>query len=264
MKTESAVDGGRLPNGMIPYQHQIDAANQILHERSTLLAYDVGVGKSLTAILVGRTYQQITGGKIVVVAPASLQTNWLNETRGLLDIELFSAGKIPSPYDFGDDKFYLVLDEAHYYQNNSSKRTQKIVALSKLAQGVLPMTATPIRNYPSNLFPLLKIVGHPLGNNFEAFKREYCGGKIAGSSNLKKLHREVLTKVITGSKEDHLDLPEFKRTLKQLPNTGVLQILFRGAFDKSRDEYKQRIRSGKYLRRDGRLFLLINSDKRHH
>lgn len=247
----------KLPNGMVPYPHQIQAAKEALHARRFLFAHDVGAGKTLSAILAGRTYQQQTGGKVVVIAPASLLTNWERETKGLMDCTILSAGKVPLADSFGGDPFYLIPDEAHYYQNPSSKRTQRMVALSNAAQGVLLLTATPIRNYPSNIFPLLKIMHHDLGKNFEAFKRRYCDGSNSGSSNLKELHRLVTTKMIVGDKADYLDLPPFKRILKQIELHGVGRITFDKVYHEKREEYKYRVKT-KEISSRGFHIVLIN------
>ena len=246
-----------LPNGMMPYTHQFDAARAALHNRRTILAFDVGVGKTLTSILTARAYQNLTGGNVAVVAPASLQTNWQRETDGLLDASIHSAGKVPNADDFGTRPFFLIADEAHYYQDPSSKRTQKMIALSRAAQGCMMLTATPIRNYPANLFPLLKIAHHPLGNNFEAYKRRFCDGKFAGSSNLKSLHGQIQNSIIMGSKEEYLDLPKFTRIQHKVEFWGAAKILFEDAMRKSREEYRQRIKSGE-ISEGGFHIVLLN------
>ena len=235
---------GRLPNGWTPYKHQIEAADSVLFNKRMLLSFDVGGGKTLTASMVGMAYEKMTGGRTVIIAPASLQVNWQRETSGLLDPLILSAGKIPTVDELGSDKFFLVLDEAHYYQNPSSKRTQAVRRLSDAAQGVLPMTATPIRNYPSNLFPLLKIIKHPLGENFERYKNKFCDGKLSGSSNLKELHWAIQNKLIIAEKEDLLDLPPFERMTKVVEFDTVGNLVFQKAFMDAKKEYKERVADG--------------------
>jgi len=238
------LTNGRLPNGWTPYEHQLSAADQIIQNRHALLSFDVGCGKTLTATMAGMAYQKLTGGRTVVIAPASLQVNWRRETQGLLDPSIHSAGKIPTLDDLGSEKFFLVLDEAHYYQNPSSKRTQAVRRLAQAAQGVLPMTATPIRNYPSNLFPLLKLIRHPLGENFDAYKRRYCDDKMSGSSNLMELHRLIQTKLIIAEKEDLLSLPPFDRFTKVVEFDAVGKYVFQKAFMDAKEQYKQRVADG--------------------
>lgn len=249
---------GRLPNGMSPYQHQIDAADRIMAEREILLSFDVGGGKTLTALLSGMGYNKLTGGKVVAVVPASLVEGWKRSAHGLIDLDIHSSGKIPRPNDYGSEKFFLILDEAHQYQNPQSKRTGAIQELAFQAQGVLPMTATPIRNYPSNLFPLLRLVGHPLGLSWKLYKETYCDNKHNGSSNLMELSRRIQNKLIIAEKEDLTDLPPFTRITKKVRFDTVGKLVFQSTFDKMKKEYIERVKSGEVSER-GWYIVMINN-----
>ena len=245
----------KLPNGMVPYAHQLEAAQTAIHQRKSLNAFEVGLGKTLTAILVGRVYKRTTDNDIVVVAPASLQENWRRELDGLLEAHICSAGKIPLPGDFSGP-FFLIVDEAHYYQNILSKRTKAILALSDASQGNMLLTATPIRNYPSNLFPLLKAIDHPVGQNYNRYLVRYCNAKVAGSSNLMSLHSQIQTSITTGSKEDYLDLPSFTRIMQKVKFWGIAQIIFNKAIGEMRKEYKLRVESGQISNRGFHIVIL--------
>ena len=245
-----------LPNGLVPYDHQVEAAKEILHNRSAILAFDVGVGKTLTALLAGMAYHEHTGGKVVVVCPPSLITNWIRESKDLVEPIVCSSGKIPAP-DMLTERFFLVADEAHYYQNISSQRTRKMLALANEADGTLLMTATPIRNYPSNIFPLLKMIGHPTGVNYAAFERMFCDGKKSGSSNLIDLHRQIAPSLILGSKDDYLYLPTFKRLMVPIEFFGVSKIIFSAALREMGEVYKQRVDDG-VISRKGWCIVLLN------
>ena len=63
----------------------------------------------------------------------------------------------------------LIADEAHALQNMASKRTQSFLKLTShrtLCLAVMLLTGTPAKNgRPSNLFPLLRAVGHPLARD---------------------------------------------------------------------------------------------------
>ena len=55
----------------------------------------------------------------------------------------------------------------------------------------LHMTGTPLTNRPRDLFPLLQLVGHPMGKSFLSFAKRYCaayhngyGWVSDGASNL--------------------------------------------------------------------------------
>lgn len=257
MLKDLVLVAGRLPNGIKPYTHQLSAANRIVAERKLLLSFDVGGGKTLTAILAGMGYQALTGGKVAVVAPASLQVNWSREIGDLMDVSLHSAGKIPQVDDFGSNRFFLILDEAHYYQNPRSQRTAAVQALADGADGVLPMTATPIRNYPSNMFPLLRLIDHPLGNSFPRYKERFCDDKLSGSSNLMELSRLIQSKLIIAEKEDLTDLPPFRRVTKKVQFDAVGKLLFQKTFRKLKNDYIDRMKSGDVSER-GWYIVMIN------
>lgn len=244
-----------LPNGITPYPHQLEAAREALAERRSINAFEVGLGKTLTALLVFMIYRKQTSGKAIVVCPPSLMENWQREANKLVDLDVYSAGKVPSPDDI-DGRYFLVADEAHYYQNITSQRTRKMLELSNAADGCIMMTATPIRNYPANIFPLLKIIGHPLGNNFELFKRNYCDGRYAGSSNLIELNSRIHRSLTLGSKEDFLELPSFERKMLPVKFTGAAQIIFDAAFHEMRELYRARVRSGEVSTKGFHIVLL--------
>jgi hypothetical protein len=174
----------------------------------------------------------------------------------LIDPIICSSGKIPSPDDF-TERFYLIADEAHYYQNIDSKRTQKMLALTDKSDGTLLMTATPIRNYPSNIFPLLKMLHHPLGNNYAEFERRYCNSKPSGSSNLIELHSRMSASLILGSKGEYLDLPVFQRIMSPVPMVGAGKIIFEATMRRMVEAYKQRIAS-REISNKGWCIVLLN------
>lgn len=82
----------------------------------------------------------------------------------------------------------------------------------------------------SNLFPLLKAVGHPLGRHQNAYELHYCEGKLmnfgrggpkwvaSGCSNLEQLQRLVRPCLLHMTKEDCLkDLPPMENVFHDIP-----------------------------------------------
>ena len=75
------------------------------------------------------------------------------------------------------NKFFLICDEAHVIQNIDTKKTKRTLALSSSPNcvGVLLLTGTPMKNgKASNLFPLLRCIGHKLGNSQVSSERSEC------------------------------------------------------------------------------------------
>lgn len=82
---------------------------------------------------------------------------------------------------------------------------------------------------PSNLFPLLRAVKHPLGRHQMAFEKHFCNGMLKsfgrgkpvwdanGCSNLKQLKRLVSSNLLHLTKDQCLTLPPLKRQRYEVP-----------------------------------------------
>jgi SNF2 family DNA or RNA helicase len=106
--------------------------------------------------------------------------------------------------------------------------------------GVLLLTGTPMKNgKPCNLFPLLKAVRHPFGNNQKEFERHFCAGAeknfgrgrpvwdASGSSNLKQLKRLVASHLLHLTKAQCLaELPPLTRETRKVPVSSRCQLQY--------------------------------------
>jgi hypothetical protein len=82
---------------------------------------------------------------------------------------------------------------------------------------------------PSNLFPLLRAVRHPFGDDQKIYEMFFCNGQLkrfrnkevwdaSGSSNLVVLNAHIISHVLYKTKEDCLkELPGKKREYKRVP-----------------------------------------------
>lgn len=127
-------------------------------------------------------------------------------------------------------------------QSIESARTKNFLALVKPSRcvGVLLLTGTPMKNgKPSNIFPLLKAVRHPIGNNRKAFEIHFCAGRekqyghgpkiwdASGSSNLEQLRELVSTHLLHLTKDECLkDLPPARREYKHVPVSSRQEMLY--------------------------------------
>jgi SWI/SNF-related matrix-associated actin-dependent regulator 1 of chromatin subfamily A len=92
------------------------------------------------------------------------------------------------------------------------------------------LTGTPLTNRPRDLFPLLQLVGHPLGRSFLPFAQRYCaayhngfGWAADGASNLDELRAKLHDVMLRRTKDEVLDLPPKLRRWVPLavpPSTG--------------------------------------------
>lgn len=223
------------------FSHQRSGVAFLLSRKRAILADDMGLGKSRTAIVAAR--EQAPDGPFLVICPASLKLNWQREIRmvepGAAVQVLDKADVDPTArwvvvnYDrlsrFEDQLevctfAVVILDEAHYIKNDSarSKRTLHLVNAARDATYLL--TGTPMTNRPRDLFNLLKAVQHPLSKSFFRFAQRYCAAKhngygldTNGASNLDELSQVMAGVMLRRAKSEVLDLPEKVRTWLPLP-----------------------------------------------
>ena len=242
---KAADISGKLLNGWRLLNHQKQAVIKAIRMRRMVLAFDMGLGKTLIACVWAKAFKGVFSKlKIFVIAPVSLQKSWEKcalETTGLrtsiqtkdeFDMDIRSWGKIPNVPPKSVKYFIVICDEAHYLQNISSKRTKDTLklVLDKRCAGVLLLTGTPMKNgKPSNIFPLLKAVRHPFGNKQRTFEAYFCAGQqknfgrgsiwdASGSSNLPTLNHHISSQVFYMTKEECLkDLPPKTRKFVDVP-----------------------------------------------
>ena len=137
-------------------QHQIEGAQWLLAHPHGYLADAPRVGKTRTLLA---AFQQSGSESGLIVVPAMVKSHWIKEARlmGIPDehIDIVSYDKIVRDnYDptYSD---ILILDEAHFLKNVSSKRTKKIFGrggLARIIPVVWPASGTPIPKNPSEIF----------------------------------------------------------------------------------------------------------------
>ena len=127
-------------------------------------------------------------------------------------------------------KFIVIFDEAHRLQSMETKVTKSALDLSlhKSCVGCFLLTGTPMKNgKPCNIFPLLRIIKHPLGKNKKKFEIRYCNGRdvhfgqrkvwdAKGSSNLEELHLLIGEWMLRKTKEECLNLKAKRRELRKV------------------------------------------------
>lgn len=242
---KAADISGKLLNGWRLLNHQKQAVIKAIRMRRMVLAFDMGLGKTLIACVWAKAFKGVFSKlKVFVIAPVSLQKSWEKcaleatglrtsiQTKDEFDMDIQSWGKIPDVPSKSVKYFIVICDEAHYLQNISSKRTKDTLklVLDKRCAGVLLLTGTPMKNgKPSNIFPLLKAVRHPFGNKQRTFEAYFCAGQqknfgrgsiwdASGSSNLPTLNHHISSKVFYMTKEECLkDLPPKTRKFVDVP-----------------------------------------------
>lgn len=220
------------PDALYPYQ-QTGAA--WLAERVVgLLADRPGLGKTRQAI---GAWEHLGLEKVLVLCPAIACSQWAQEIAEVSpsrDIRRLYASReciqTDGPharicsYDMairseianaltGVMWDVVVLDEAHYLQNRTTKRTKLCFAQLKMHR-LWAITGTPARNNAADLFPLMKKFGQWTGNYWE-FVETFCatvntgfGVQIVGSKNIDRLKRLLEPVMLRRSLEDvEMELP---------------------------------------------------------
>jgi hypothetical protein len=194
--------------------------------------------------------------KILIICPSSNKINWEREIHMLqeYDTSIISGRKWnPAKFtiinydilknfhtavkrgvkpdvvltDMVDSQFDLmIVDEAHYLKNHDSIRGMIVADLVKKLkmEYVWLLTGTPVANRPKDLYNLLKIIDHPLADNWQFYVKRYCDGKkitrklksgqtktiwlVDGSSNLDELSVRIKNVFMRRMKNEVIDMPD--------------------------------------------------------
>lgn len=146
--------------------HQYDPTIMLLrpHIRGILAFYRVGSGKTASAILAAVVLmQRKVVRNVVILTPASLRQNFIDEIkRTVLDpysqkqlisnvYSIQAPNKIPTEKVVGS---LLIIDEVHNLRSEGARFDIIRQLTTKSAKNLL-LTATPVYNYPPDIFPLL-------------------------------------------------------------------------------------------------------------
>lgn len=187
------------------YQHQEDGIKFLLSRNGSILADDMGLGKSIQSIVAAL---ESGAKKILVVCPSSTKINWEREINVFCDETAIVDGKkwkeakftiinfdilknfhtlkdkknldVELNRELANANFDLaIIDEAHYLKNNDSIRGKIMVELATKhnINNVWLLTGTPVANRPMDFFNLLKIIKSPIAENWKHYAVRYCEGK---------------------------------------------------------------------------------------
>ncbi len=196
--------------------HQVEAAAFALDSMSRggcLLADEVGLGKTIEAGIVVAQLCAEGKGRILILTPATLRSQWQAELRNKFDLESvvvdgrtvratgncfdqgmpviasipFAAGRpellSAVPWDL------IVIDEAHRLRNSHKpgNKTGKALRAALKDRPKILLTATPLQNSLTELFGLLSLIDEQILGPEDAFKTHYPvdadhGGLSEGAS----------------------------------------------------------------------------------
>lgn len=202
-----------LPNGWKLMTHQKDSIIRCIHAERSILALDMGLGKTLVSLCWAKAVCSIEMNTIVlVIAPCTLGNVWRREGEMLgftcydtiswnrhskaiynqnnpnkFQLIISSWAKVPTVDQiidlnkaYAQNRFLLIGDEAHAMQTLSSQRTQAALklCLHQKCIGCVLATGTPMKNgRPANILPLLMGIRHEVARNKIEFEKRYCNAK---------------------------------------------------------------------------------------
>ena len=277
-----------------PFPHQTKAAKFLLTRKRTILADEMGMGKTITATL---SAMSVPAPRLVI-CPASLKLNWKKEIKmidpdarvGVVNGRLKKREANPFEMDWVIVNYDIIkkyetelkkqqfnvaiIDEAHYLKavNNAGKPTSQRAEVGlKLLENieyVFPLTGTPITKQTKDLFNILRMIRHPLGRNFFRFGTKYCDGQenrfgwdFTGASNSKELHQKIKRRMVRRLKKNVLDLPS--KTRRFIPVAVPLK-----EYEKKVDEYMRERKSfsktGEHLVHLNAMRILLAKEKVKH
>lgn len=158
------------------FPHQKRAYCFALQQKRTMLALEMGCGKTLVGICVLSKTLASQGGSGVVVCPAALIKNWVSEIERFCSIEVVTdkptEGKVlvtSFTKSLGwDDKSpitCLIVDEAHMVKNEKSMRSKRVSKMAYRSEFLVLLTGTPAQRHV-DMWYLLKLID-PV--NFKSF-----------------------------------------------------------------------------------------------
>ena len=221
------------------YDHQRESIMEICGRRATLLSLDMGLGKTITSATVSRI---LSVQRTIIICPALVKWNWFKNMTDdwgynpmywtIYDkqksqmIRAFRERFVVINYEMIDKYFkditsadcgHIIIDESHMIKNHQTLRYKQVKRLvDKYPQAKITMlTGTPITNRVNDLFAYCKLVGHPVGDSYENFKKSYCvtsstrgGKKVTGAKNMPELSAKLSNFMIRKKAEECLDLPK--------------------------------------------------------
>ena len=151
--------------------YQVFGAQYAIHQQRAILGDEMGLGKTVQALAAVAHLAARDQRRFLVVCPASVQINWLNETRkhtrlaayslhgpdrdrtgrtwlreGGVAVTTFGTLSRLPPDVACADVALLVVDEAHYVKNPGAARSRTVADVVDGAQRALFLTGTPMEN----------------------------------------------------------------------------------------------------------------------
>lgn len=235
---------------LLPYQES--AVRAMVRQGRMLVAYDLGLGKTVITIAACEQIRDnyVNAGPVLVVALASLKYQWAKEITRFSDatVQVIDGSKakrqqqIMDAWEQGVDYvvtnyesvvndwayisklpcLILVLDEATAIKSFRSKRSKRIKELSKNTAYRFALTGTPVENgRPEEIYSIMQAIEPKLLGRFDIFDRTFIVRNQWGAPeryrNLNILHDRLATNMIRKTQTDPDVSPHLPDTIHRDP-----------------------------------------------
>lgn len=237
-----------------PYNFQISGVEFISTYKNVLLADEVGLGKTLQAII---SSLHLNCKKILVVCPSSVKKQWSREIVKFTDKTctiIEGSQKQREKQYLQDTTFYIVnyelilkdinyinqrvwdmviADEVSRIKNWKSKTKTAILRIKTNFK--IGISATPIENCIQELHSILSWINPDILGSYWNFINEYCyfcnnsygGYKITGIKDGKKLHETLKQVMIRRKKSDvYAELPDIIHNEYYIPLSSTQEKMY--------------------------------------
>ncbi len=200
--------------------HQLDALKRLITQMDSrgVLAMEMGCGKTLTAILYSGFAHQLFKCPVLYISPSNLKTYWASEALRFNGQQVIVIDKIrdmaelkqanPDCYSYVvsydiflkltnlDEKYIVVVDEAHEIKNDGPTSTNIQTRIDEIAEKVILLTATPLINNGAEAYNYLRTLFPEVFKNKKQFWDFFF-----------ELKQGMFGKVVPGEmKEDNIEL----------------------------------------------------------
>jgi SNF2 family DNA or RNA helicase len=227
------------------YKHQIKGVELCMKNNGFGLLFDVGLGKSLTAVAVaGLRHLKNDVNRVLVICPLAVVPVWEREFSYLtIDYNCFALeGSCRKKADIIQHlpkkglqilvinyesarllvkelmcwkPEMLIVDESQRIKNRKSDQAKAIHKLADICNYRQILTATPIGNGVEDIFSQWRVIDKQIfGSSFYVFRASYlimggyAGKVVVGTKNMTELVEKMHQSSLRITKEEALDLPE--------------------------------------------------------
>lgn len=223
------------PHGLLKELHDFQERGVgFLEEKNgnALLAFEMGLGKTITALAWLHAHPESTPA--LIVCPSSLKLNWLSEIRSTMHPDMpvyvcegikprIEAATYPIciiNYDILSNWLCVfksiplaavIADESHMCKDPRNNRTRALISLCEGLKHKIMLSGTPL-NRPYELWSTLHILDPKRFGKYIPYAERYCASNprdYKGASNHEELHRLLASTVMLRVKKEEV--------LKELP-----------------------------------------------